>query len=709
MSSPRRIGRYEILEEIGRGAMGVVYLAHDPTIDRQVAIKTIQTMTHLPSSDAAEMRERFEREARAAGKLQHPGIVTIYDVGEHDGRCYITMEYIDGSTLEPHTSKHDLLPVSMVMSLVVQACDALDYAHQQRIVHRDIKPGNMMLLRTGRLKITDFGLAKNPTSQLTQDGVLIGTPNYMSPEQITGRPLDGRSDLFSLGAVMYELLTGERPFAGDTVTTIMYRILHEVPAMPHMVNPRIPPAVGRVMARALEKDPTQRFQNGQEMARALQGRTVAQAVAQATAVGSYGAAAVPVPVAHSSRSSVSTGHAGAGVIDSGEWDTNRMPAIRPGVEDPGAMSGSAARQAGTSSVRVRPTAMSSARKAVRNIAIGLGALAIILMLPRTTPLEDKWGSTPSKPLPWRSAGVNAPQVPPVTLPGGKTPATEAAPAAAATAETVAIPIRTSPPGGRIYLDDVELTDGVARLPRGDNSPHTVVAENDCFIEKVTWRRSQGSSLVVELKTAKISQVPVSSNPPGAAIKLNGKPTGLKTPADVPVAVCGEHVVALSLEGFKDVQMPTPADLSAMQLSLPRIPMGFVSLEAPYPVEILEKGKRLGTAGEKIKLTAGKHVLTMRNEELFVERSLTVDIAADKSISPASGLPATGSVTILASPSNCVITINGRDLGPPPIIDLLLASGTYKVKAVYVPSGEVKESSVTVPAGGSTRVPFKFTP
>src|SRR5688572_3967946 len=557
MSSPRRIGRYEVLEEIGRGAMGVVYLAHDPTIDRQVAIKTIQTMEHLPRADAQDMRERFEREARAAGKLQHPGIVTIYDVGEHEGRCYITMEYIDGSTLEPHTRKEELLPVSMVMSLIVQACDALDYAHQQRVVHRDIKPGNMMLLRTGRLKITDFGLAKNPASQLTQDGVLIGTPNYMSPEQITGRPLDGRSDLFSLAAVMYELLTGDHPFSGDTVTTIMYRILHEVPPMPHMINPRVPPPVGRVLTRALEKDPTQRFQNGQEMARALQGRAVAQAVAQAAAVGGMGGGVIPM--VHSSRSTGARAQAGTGVIDSGEWDTNRMPAIRPGAA--GDVSEAAAPRT-TSSVRPRRVAVSSARKAVRNIAIGLGALTLILMLPRTTPLEDDWGSAPSRPLPWRSAGMAAPSIPAVTLPGGKPPAAGAAPAAAAatetaaTTETVAIPIRTSPPGGRIYLDDVELPDGVARLPRGDNAPHTVVAENDCFIEKVTWRRSQGSSLVVELKTAKVSSLPVASNPAGAAIKLDGKPTGLKTPADVPIAVCGEHVVALSLEGFKDVQMPT---------------------------------------------------------------------------------------------------------------------------------------------------------
>ncbi|HKY33720.1 MAG TPA: serine/threonine-protein kinase, partial [Candidatus Polarisedimenticolia bacterium] len=312
MTQPRSIGRYEVIEEIGRGAMGVVYLAHDPRIDRRVAIKTIHTAAGLPAAEAEEMRQRFHREAQAAGKLQHPGIVTIYDVGEHEGSWFIAMECIQGETLEAHTRADRLLPVETVVSLVVQGCDALDYAHQQRVVHRDIKPANLMLLRNGTLKITDFGLAKNPSTQLTTDGVLIGTPNYMSPEQILGRALDGRSDLFSLSAVLYELLTGSKPFSGDTVTTIMYRIVHEVPPMPHMVSDRIPAPIGRVLMRGLEKDPTQRFQTGQEMARALQGRAVAAAVASMSAVGGMTMAGVPAVYAPSSAAGGAEARRGRG-------------------------------------------------------------------------------------------------------------------------------------------------------------------------------------------------------------------------------------------------------------------------------------------------------------------------------------------------------------------------------------------------------------
>src|SRR5262245_17457988 len=254
--------------------MGVVYLAHDPRIDRQIAIKTIQGYASLPPREADEMRQRLQREAQAAGKLQHPGIVTIYDVGEHEGTSYIAMEYIEGRPLDQFTGKGKLLPVDSVVKLMVQACEALDYAHSHGVVHRDIKPANMMMLGSGQLKITDFGLAKNPASQLTQDGILVGSPNYMSPEQVLGRPLDGRSDLFSLAAVMYELLTGERPFPGDTVTTIIYRILSEHPAPPHMVNEGVDPAIAKVLARALAKEPAQRYQTGAELTQALLGHGV---------------------------------------------------------------------------------------------------------------------------------------------------------------------------------------------------------------------------------------------------------------------------------------------------------------------------------------------------------------------------------------------------------------------------------------------------
>ncbi|HET6371702.1 MAG TPA: serine/threonine-protein kinase, partial [Candidatus Polarisedimenticolia bacterium] len=280
--------------------MGVVYLAHDPKIDRRVAIKTIHMADSIPALEAEEMRDRFTREARAAGKLQHPGIVTIFDVGEHESSYFIAMEYIEGSTLETHTVPGALLPTDHVLDLVAQACDALNYAHQQHVVHRDIKPANLMVVKGGGLKITDFGLAKNPSTNMTQEGILMGTPNYMAPEQILGQPLDGRADLFSLGAVLYEMLTGQRPFSGDSITTIIYRIVHEPPKEPRDLKVGIPPALSRVVLKALEKDPERRFQTGDEFGRALRARATKVAVAgiggrDAIATARMGARGLPQP------------------------------------------------------------------------------------------------------------------------------------------------------------------------------------------------------------------------------------------------------------------------------------------------------------------------------------------------------------------------------------------------------------------------------
>lgn len=263
------LGRYRIDKELGRGAMGRVFLAFDPTIERRVAIKTIQIFESIPPSEQEQARERFLREARSAGQLIHPGIVTVFDVGEADGFPYLAMEYVEGETLDVFCREEALLPVEAAVEIVASAAEALAFAHARGIVHRDIKPANLMRVSERAAKIMDFGLAKNPAAQLTQDGALLGTPNYMSPEQIRGDALDGRSDLFSLTVVLFELLTGTKPFAGDTVSSVLYRIVHEPPRDPELLAGRVPAAVAEAVRRGLAKDPDARFRDGTEMATAL--------------------------------------------------------------------------------------------------------------------------------------------------------------------------------------------------------------------------------------------------------------------------------------------------------------------------------------------------------------------------------------------------------------------------------------------------------
>ncbi len=265
---PNRIGRYELLEELGRGAMGAVFKARDPNLGRAVAVKVILTANLTPQA-LTEYKKRFYREAEAAGRMTHPGVVTIHDMGEDpaSGQPYLVMEYIEGVPLDNLIEEAPAgLPLAQVLDLGAQVARALDYAHQRGVVHRDIKPANILVTKDGRAKIADFGIAKLEGAQLTQTGQLVGTPAFMSPEQFSGGGVDARSDIFSLGAVLYESLTGKMPFPGETVTEIIYKVVQATPAPVRQHNPQLPAEVDVVLSRCLAKDPAQRYQRAQALA-----------------------------------------------------------------------------------------------------------------------------------------------------------------------------------------------------------------------------------------------------------------------------------------------------------------------------------------------------------------------------------------------------------------------------------------------------------
>src|SRR5579864_2778964 len=265
------IGRYQIVKELGHGAMGVVYQAVDPTIGRQVAIKTIRLDDVDDPDERAKLRERLFREARSAGILSHPGIVTIYDMEEHDEVAFIAMEFVDGPTLDQLLSKREPLAPERLMSILRQTAMALDYAHAKGIVHRDIKPANIMIASDGAVKITDFGIAKVTTSQqYTQTGTIVGTPNYMSPEQVQGLVVSGRVDQFSLAVIAYEMLTGERPFTGEHLTTVVYKIVAEDPPPAQRLNPTLGSQIDAVLRRGLLKKPEGRYTSCTEFVNGLE-------------------------------------------------------------------------------------------------------------------------------------------------------------------------------------------------------------------------------------------------------------------------------------------------------------------------------------------------------------------------------------------------------------------------------------------------------
>jgi hypothetical protein len=266
MPTVTKAGRYEIVGELGRGAMGVVYKAVDPVIGRTVAVKTIKLNEAGTGLSRPELLARFQTEARAAGLLTHPNIVVVFDAGEEDGLYYITMELVEGKSLQAMLDAGQAFPLPRTLRIMEQTCSALQFAHERNVVHRDIKPANLMLTADDSVKITDFGTAKIlQFGTVQQTAHVMGTPSYMSPEQVKGRAVDGRSDIFSLGVMLYEMVTGEKPFPGQNITTVIYKIVNEAPVPPRQIDPSIHPGISAVVMRALEKEPEQRYQSCREM------------------------------------------------------------------------------------------------------------------------------------------------------------------------------------------------------------------------------------------------------------------------------------------------------------------------------------------------------------------------------------------------------------------------------------------------------------
>jgi serine/threonine protein kinase len=323
------IGKYEIRREIGRGAMGVVYEAYDPMIKRVVALKTIRE-DQLSGEDSAQMINRFRREAQAAGRLNHPNIVSIYDFGDEAGIWYIAMEFVTGRELKACFEANERFKIPDIVRIMSQILGALDYSHRQGVIHRDIKPANIFLLTDGSVKVGDFGIAHIETSNLTQAGTVLGTPAYMSPEQIMGLPVDGRSDLFSAGVILYQFLTGERPFSGSATTT-MQKVLKEDPLPPSSINIQVLPVMDAVVRRALAKNADERYQKAEEFADAISAAASTTSSLAAAARASSTDATVIVPLDTATQKASATASVAAKSLP---------PPVPPAVAAPPAASAS---------------------------------------------------------------------------------------------------------------------------------------------------------------------------------------------------------------------------------------------------------------------------------------------------------------------------------------------------------------------------------
>jgi serine/threonine protein kinase len=699
---PRRLGRFEIVREIGRGAMGQVLLAHDPRIGRDVALKTLVPAGGVSEEEARETSSRFLREAQAAGRLLHPNIVTIFDVGEDQGLSFIAMEYIDGGTLEPHARPKALLPPGRVLDLMAQAAAALDYAHDAGVVHRDIKPANLMLQKDGTLKVTDFGLAKQRSANLTLTGVLLGTPSYMSPEQIQGKELDGRSDLFSLGVVLYELLTGVRPFDADSISTIIYRVLYEDPRPAAAHNPSLPDGLHRVLDRALAKNTASRYASGAllvaDLRQAFSGlspQSLSQPFPRPTPASPTMKTARPQPEARA----VAKPAAPASRAAAPQSSPKRPPRATP-----------------PASAEARTTFL--AHHPLKIAALLIVLVAAVGLFPRVSNRAERSkrpaGSTPPAAggTGKASAGASSEAF------EGQAAGLAGAPHDAAPAQSVSMRVITRPPGGSIHLDDLPIAGGRVVLSLLDRSTHTIRARAGCLeaVEEVSAADVAAMPGTLELAlTPRSTMVAIDSVPSGARLRLDGKETGKTTPVEISWDACRERAVGLDLEGHKPwsgtfaVGADAEAAAALAHVALAPIPRGRVVLPRPsgYSADVFAGSVRLGRAGEPLLLPEGRHTLVVRNDKLFVRETVQVAVEGDRATSPVVSFPGLGSLTVQAQPSNCKVFVDDAYVDVTPVLNLPIGAGDHKVKVVFVPTGAAQERDVAIRTGRNERVVVRF--
>jgi hypothetical protein len=648
---PETLGRYRIVKELGRGAMGCVYLAHDPRIDRQVAIKTIQIFSGLPDAERREARERFLREARVAGRLSHPCIVTVHDVGEQDGVPYLAMELVEGTTLDKFCQPESLLSVDTVVEMICAVAEALEYAHSTGVVHRDIKPANLMRVEDVTVKIMDFGLARGVEAQASQERALYGTPSYMSPEQIRGEELDGRSDLFSLAAVLYQLLTGEKAFGGDTVSSIIYRVVHEAPR-DAQASSRVDPALARFLERALSKERDARFPTGGAFAASLRhaaATMVAQAPAAVAAAGPAGNEAPDAPA--------SGVPAPPGDVSDGSIPEASLPAAR----------------------RRRRNSRSSFPWVALLLVVVLGAggaaawvyreplMAFVKPAPREVWLETRVRTDPP--------GL------PVTLDGEPLQS-----------ETVRY-LAKEPFAVLAVSEGCRVTEHT--LSAADGGAEVVLVPDPTEVELLVDPAVDGARVRVNGEASATAPVSV-------ALDLCRENT-------IAIEAEGHHDETVVLAAGAT---PLEARTALTGMRLRPIPKGLLELaKAAVSLRYYVDGEEVKRGDSPIELYEGRHKLRLVNAKLWIDVTQTVEVRGGETVRPALSLPGVGTMVVQAFPANCKVYLRRRGgrwryLDDTPM-RRELAAGRYELKVELKRTGDVRVRDVLHEPGDNPPIRISF--
>ncbi len=689
----RRIGRYVITGRLGRGGMGMVYEGLDEALDRKAAIKTL-TSEGLFDEDS---RRRFEVEARAAARLQHSNIVIVYELGEDRGVKFIAMELLPGVDLEKLLQSGEEMLLAEKLDVAIQVCRGLAYAHERHVFHRDIKPANIRVLDDGTVRIMDFGIAKLEGTQLTKTGVMVGTVHYMSPEQVRGKKLDGRTDVFSMGVILYQLLSGERPFQGENPTQVLYKIVSEPPPPLDLsslgeAGPRLEAIVGRALAKDREK----RYQGAAELADDLQRELdgIRQAGAPATDPTAIAALAT-------ARRKVRSGK-----VDDAIAQLRTIVSTNPQLLD-------ARRELRTALREQERMLQTPTQGAVDFPELDATFQAAPTRLePQTdqqlqpTIVDSAPDSAPSparRGLLWVLAAV-------VVLAAGLGFYLLRGRHGSPVPVEVRVPVRSQPLGATVLVDGADsgvTTNGVLVLPspapeRVELTFRKAGHRDETRTVRLPLPATEAVSVTLQ---SDVAVTPVRTKPPGATVTLDGGRVAGVTPLEIALDPEREHVLGLALDGHVSRQVTvaageTPEVIEAQLDPLP--PPGHVAVVSSYPVDVLWQGKALvrGAMSPRVELPSGRQVVTLASSGLLLRTDVSVSV-------PAGGLatieaPGVGEINIRALPDNCEILIGGTFVDYPPIFERALAAGHHTVTFRW-PDGVTSKQTVEVIAGRSAYV------
>jgi serine/threonine protein kinase len=699
-SAEPKIGKFQVRRRIGRGGMGAVYEGYDPALDRRVAIKTLTT----DAIADRESRGRFEREARAAAKLQHPNIVTVYELGNFGGteKPYIVMELLEGTDLAGLIESERALPLAEALEITIQLCQALGFAHEKGVVHRDMKPSNVRYLDDGRVKIMDFGIARvEGSAPITRSGVMVGTLHYMSPEQIKGEPTDGRSDLFSTGCILFEMLTGKRPFQGESATSILYKIVNE-PVPPILKeHPDLPQEVQEILGRALAKQPGERFRTASEMAHELEKlleiyrKTLPRPSAELQArlneleeLRREERWVDIVPLAKKvidARPELTKPHK---ALRAALRELNREEAERRMPPDertrqlaelsrefellygaPSAPAGAATardlrlpgRDEPTGAVRHRRPFVLPAVLGVLVAGLGVGGWFFLprFMGPREISHTIRISSEP----PGAAIFVNG-------LDTGRVTSADA---------TVELPIRGYPE------DKIAL-----ELRRDGFSPATATFSLDA---------DPPPPLDLRLESLARTLV-VTSDPPGAWVEIDGARLEGVTPVELEISPGDHHELVVGKSGYtaRTFAIDPDGELPSEVIALAAIGKpGTLRVRSDYPVALRSEGRALASASNAptIELMAGRSVVTLYAPEVFLNRSVSVDIAEEEMTTIQA--PPLGRFSVRAFPGNCTLTVDGITSEAPPFDNKPIIVGRHTFVFEW-PDGQKRTYEEEVVAG-----------